>query len=460
MNRRALSSVCLYIIEIYLFIFAAFVAVRIWQPTIPFQTFKALTFGSILFLGPLYLYKGLYSFSNWLIWDELRSIFRIIFTMLVVAMAVKIFIASHVRTRTIITMFTLFGAFDLSVRILFRSIPFIQRAIRRNVIIVGTPHRIKQLQNRFSQHRFISYHVMGYVTKEAQNAIGYTYLGAIAHIEEIIASFKERGIVLDEIVVASETNDELSRIREIDLDQMPPIKFVPPAYMMMNYSTTTQDLDGVILVSSGSLIAHPGIRAFKRVSDFVIALCALIVSLPLFLFCMLLIKRESNGPIFYTQKRIGYKGKHFKMYKFRTMYTDADTRLAELLASNREYEEEYKLYKKLTDDPRITRTGKILRDTSLDELPQLINILLGHMSLVGPRPYLAQEKEDMEKHYQTIIQAKPGLTGMWQVSGRSDIKFKSRLLLDVYYVHNYSLSMDIQLLLRTISVLISRKGSR
>ncbi len=152
----------------------------------------------------------------------------------------------------------------------------------------------------------------------------------------------------------------------------------------------------------------------KRIFDFILSLCALVVLSPLLLIVCLAIKIETKGPAIFTQMRIGKNGKLFKLYKFRTMVMGADEKLKELLQNDKEARMEYKINKKLKNDPRITKVGKFLRNTSIDELPQLLNVLKGDMSLIGPRPYLPREKEDMVGYYDYIIQNKPGITGLWQ----------------------------------------------
>ena len=165
------------------------------------------------------------------------------------------------------------------------------------------------------------------------------------------------------------------------------------------------------------------------------------------------------GPIFFSQERIGKNGKLFKMYKFRTMVKDADKKLEELLENDERARREYKKYKKLKNDPRVTRFGKFLRKTSLDEFPQFFNVLKGQMTLVGPRPYLPKEKEDMGEYYSYIIQHKPGITGYWQIAGRNDVSFEDRVDIDFKYHYKKSLTNDIKILLITVLVTIKRKGA-
>ena len=168
---------------------------------------------------------------------------------------------------------------------------------------------------------------------------------------------------------------------------------------------------------------------------------------------------KDNGPIFYTQERIGQNGKIFKMYKYRSMVVGADEKLEKYLEENEEAREEYKKYKKLKNDPRITIIGKILRKTSLDEFPQFINVLKGDMSLVGPRPYLPREKEEMNGFFNYITSCKPGITGFWQVNGRSEVTFTDRLSMDMNYYYSHNLKLDIKLLFKTISKIVKKDGA-
>lgn len=168
---------------------------------------------------------------------------------------------------------------------------------------------------------------------------------------------------------------------------------------------------------------------------------------------------KDEGPIFYTQERIGKNGKIFKMYKYRSMVIGADEKLTKYLEENEDAREEYKKYKKLKNDPRITVIGKILRKTSLDEFPQFINVLKGDMSLVGPRPYLPREKEDMNGFFKYITSCKPGITGFWQVNGRNDVTFTDRLSMDMNYYYNHNLKLDIKLLIKTLVKVFKKEGA-
>ena len=202
-------------------------------------------------------------------------------------------------------------------------------------------------------------------------------------------------------------------------------------------------------------------KLIKRIVDIIGGLVGTILLIPItiVLYIVTLFSKENKGPLFFEQLRIGKNGKEFRLYKFRSMVMHADEKLWEYLNNNPEAKEEYKRYKKLKEDPRITKLGKFLRKTSLDEFPQFINVLKGDMSLVGPRPYLLREVKDMKEYYYYIVKDKPGLTGPWQVAGRSNIDFEERLELDYKYVINKSLKKDFIILMKTIAAVFKKEGA-
>ena len=201
-------------------------------------------------------------------------------------------------------------------------------------------------------------------------------------------------------------------------------------------------------------------RIIKRTFDICVSLVGLLFLLPIALVIKIAyLLSKDTVPIFFTQDRIGKNGKLFKFYKFRSMCKDADEVLFKALKENKELREEYDLNKKLKNDPRITKVGKIIRKLSIDELPQLINILKGDMTLIGNRPYLPREKEDMGVYFEDIVKTKPGLTGYWQVSGRSNTSFNDRLILERYYSRHCSLWLDVKIFFKTFKVVLFGKGA-
>ena len=202
-------------------------------------------------------------------------------------------------------------------------------------------------------------------------------------------------------------------------------------------------------------------KFIKRFVDIIAGIVGVILLIPITIIVGIIrfIKKENDGPLFYEQLRIGKNGKQFRMYKFRSMCVNADEKLKEYLEQNDEAKKEYQKYKKLKCDPRITRVGKILRATSLDEFPQLINVLKGDMSLVGPRPYLPREQKEMGEFYIGITRVKPGITGPWQIMGRSNIEFEDRLKMDWEYAKKGSIVQDFKILLKTFTKVINKDGA-
>jgi undecaprenyl-phosphate galactose phosphotransferase len=201
-------------------------------------------------------------------------------------------------------------------------------------------------------------------------------------------------------------------------------------------------------------------RFIKRTFDLVISVLLMPLVLPLVCLIAVVIKLDSKGPIFYSHTRWGRDQRPIRVYKFRSMYLDAANRLEGILRADPVAKQEWDTFHKLKNDPRITRVGFLLRTTSLDELPQFFNVFLGKMSLVGPRPVL---QEELEKHYKEFadyyFMVKPGITGLWQVSGRNDLDYEERVKLDTWYVLNWSLWLDVQILFKTISVVVKGEGA-
>ena len=202
-------------------------------------------------------------------------------------------------------------------------------------------------------------------------------------------------------------------------------------------------------------------KIIKRIFDLLCSIIGLIFLIPLTIIVKILYMATGDfKSIFFTQKRIGINGKEFKLFKFRTMIPNADEKLKQILKENEELNDEYKKNKKLKNDPRITKIGKILRKISLDELPQVLNIFSGSMTVIGNRPYLPREKDEMGEDYDIIVSTKPGLTGYWQVNGRSNTTFKERLKLEKYYSENCSLKMDIKIFFKTFKVVFFGNGAK
>jgi len=231
---------------------------------------------------------------------------------------------------------------------------------------------------------------------------------------------------------------------------------IPDLFGMPSLWVSGRDLGGVLGLEVTKNLLFWRNRLLKRILDLILALLAMPLVLVSFVIVGLLIRIDSPGPVFFLQERPGERGRPFKIWKFRTMHVDAERRLNSL---SPEFLEEFWRYGKIRNDPRITRVGYWLRKYSLDELPQIINVLRGEMSLVGPRPYLFSQLKQLGLYSNEIFSVKPGLTGLWQISGRSEVTTEERVSMDTYYIRNWSIWMDLYILARTVWVVLTRKGA-
>ena len=238
------------------------------------------------------------------------------------------------------------------------------------------------------------------------------------------------------------------------------IEFLPTANAFPVFGSRAVTFDGLGGLEMVNQARKRVLRFQKWALDRILALVAFVFAIPFFVVIPLLVKLTSRGPVFYRQERLGRGGKPFRVWKFRSMYADADERLQRLIAENPAMADEWANHFKLSDDPRVTPFGRFLRRTSLDELPQLFNVLCGEMALIGPRPIVEGEVEYYGTSYETFSSVRPGITGLWQVSGRSDTDYDRRVALDTYYVLNWSPWLDIWILLRTVLAVLLMRGAR
>jgi exopolysaccharide biosynthesis polyprenyl glycosylphosphotransferase len=274
-------------------------------------------------------------------------------------------------------------------------------------------------------------------------------LGAIADLEHVIHDF-----AVDEIIIAlpSRRREQVTRLVDRGFRRPVKIKFVTGIGELLPERLEVQRIAGRSYIGFTPVAE---VSWLKRALDMIVVSLGLIVISPLLGLISLAIVLDSRGPIFYGQERVGKDGRHFRMLKFRSMVTDADRRLAAL----KEHNEVSGPMFKMRRDPRVTRVGRFIRRWSLDELPQLFNVLRGEMSLVGPRPPVPSEVSEYEEWQLGRLRAVPGLTGLWQVSGRSEVSFHDMVRLDLHYIRNWSLSLDIEILLRTIPAVLTSRGA-
>jgi Undecaprenyl-phosphate galactose phosphotransferase WbaP len=234
---------------------------------------------------------------------------------------------------------------------------------------------------------------------------------------------------------------------------------IPDFFSITNIWMSVRDFEGILGLATSQKLKMPWNLGIKRCIDLSIVVAGGILILPALLLFALLIKLSSPGPVLYGHTRLGLKGKHFKAYKFRSMVVDAEEQLELMLESDPRIREEWERNHKLKNDPRVTKIGRFLRRTSFDEFPQLFNILRGEMSLVGPRPVVDTEVAKYGENYDRIFSVKPGLTGLWQVSGRSDTDYDERVAFDSYYLQSWSVWLDLWILYKTVGVVIRGKGA-
>jgi exopolysaccharide biosynthesis polyprenyl glycosylphosphotransferase len=326
-----------------------------------------------------------------------------------------------------------------------------------SVLVVGANEEAQAIAAQLQENPRTGVWIAGFaddqLSQGSQVLPGTAVLGPIDSVAGLV---RQHGI--QEIVIASTA---LSRQQLLDLfqtfgaDEDITIRMSSGLYEIMTTGVEVQEIGNVPLLSISKVRLTGGESFLKRVLDLLVSSVMLLVFAPLMLVIAAAVKFDSPGPVLYRRRVIGVGGKMFCALKFRTMYTDADVRLARDAELRREFEENYKL----KDDPRITRTGRLLRRISLDELPQLWNVLRGQMSLVGPRMITSEERARYGKWRMNLTTVKPGITGLWQVSGRSDLSYEERVRLDMHYIRNYSLWLDLHLLYQTIPVVLNGHGA-
>jgi Undecaprenyl-phosphate galactose phosphotransferase WbaP len=238
------------------------------------------------------------------------------------------------------------------------------------------------------------------------------------------------------------------------------VQFIPDLVALPSQGVYANELDGMLALEVRRGLYSRGNQLAKRLIDVTLSTVGIVLLAPLLLALYIWVKVDSRGPALYRSERIGQRGQVFACLKYRSMHLDAEKRLEEVLRQDEILRREYERFHKLDDDPRLTRAGRIMRRFSLDELPQLYNVLKGEMSLVGPRPYLTRELEAMGTYREAILEAKPGITGHWQVSGRSNVTFQDRLEMEAHYVRNWSIWWDIVILVQTVAAVLRREGAR
>ncbi|WP_081698363.1 undecaprenyl-phosphate galactose phosphotransferase WbaP [Meiothermus taiwanensis] len=291
--------------------------------------------------------------------------------------------------------------------------------------------------------------------KQGREIGGVPVLGGLERAWE----FAQMGVQHAIIAMPGVPRDRLLQLLEAHGGTFPHLILIPDLFGFSSLWLTTRDLGGVLGLELRQRLLLPGPRLVKRVIDIALVIAFALPVALLLAIIGLLIRLDSPGSVFYGQWRVGLSGNRFRAWKFRSMVRDADRLLAEYLQRHPELKAEWEHDQKLKNDPRVTRVGRFLRKTSLDELPQLWNVLKGEMSLVGPRPIVDEEIKRYGSHFSLYAKVRPGLTGLWQVSGRNDTTYAERVAMDVYYVRNWSPWLDLYILARTVWVVLFGKGA-
>lgn len=407
------------------------------------RLFKATATGSLLIVAAAFLYRGGFEFRAF---SYARGVFVVDFFLVLVSVG--------------------------AIRFVTRSAQTLARQRQINLIptlVVGRGPEAALFIREMRERPALGYRVIGVVdtqTPEAHQAGNYEGVPVIATLESLPDAIRDSGA--NEVIIADPqvSGDALFEVM-MRCGRRRGVEFrIAPS--LFNCLPRKTEIDQIGVLPMIRLFREPlssGARMLKRTFDIVCAALAIVLLFPLWLLLALLIKLDSKGPVFYTQERVGMDGRLFLLYKFRTMIADADPEL------HREYQRAFiagraeanlgnaqKPTYKLFADPRITRVGKLLRRTSLDEVPQLLNVLMGDMSVVGPRPPIPYEVEAYELWHRKRLDMKPGLTGLWQVSGRNRLPFEEMVRLDLFYIENWSLLLDLKIILRTGFVMIGREG--
>ena len=405
------------------------------------RIFKATAVGSLLIVAAAFLYRGGFEFRAF---SYARSVFVTDF------------------------FFVLIGVGAL--RLFMRAVQMFVRSRQINLIptlVVGRGPEASVFIKEMRERPSLGYRVIGVVdTRSVDSHLTYEdvpVIGTLESLPEVIRDSGANEVIIADADVNADTLFEVmmrcGRRRGVEF------RIAPSLFSCLPRKT---EIDQIGVLPMIRLFREPlssGTRILKRTFDLTVAALAIVLLLPLWLLIALLIKLDSKGPVFYTQERVGMDGRLFLLYKFRTMKAGADPEL------HREYQKAFiagraeanvgndsKPTYKLLSDPRITRIGKILRRTSLDEVPQLLNVLSSDMSIVGPRPPIPYEVEAYELWHRKRLDMKPGLTGLWQVSGRNRLPFEEMVRLDLFYIENWSLLLDLKIILRTGFVMIGREG--
>lgn len=394
------------------------------------------------------------------IWKEARGIFKAVFISSLILGFTIFVLKYHFVSRIFILSFSLSDFFLVIAARAFvrKAILFFNRKIERFriILIVGTGEHAMSIARKVKKHEDLGMRILGFLSITDSGPMeklnGYPILGLANGLQKVLETE-----VLDEVIFAV-SQEELKRMEDLfflceerGITARLAINF-PPHLIA---KTHLEDLDGLPLLTFTTTPKNELLLLLRRVFDLIGSFALILILSPVLLLIILLIRFDSPGPAIYRQIRSGLNGRRFTFYKFRSMGQGAGAKREELGAFNLMTGPVFKM----KNDPRVTRVGRFLRKTSLDELPQLFNVLRGDMSFVGPRPPIPEEVEKYEGWQRRRLSMKPGITGLWQVSGRNQIDFDQWMKLDLEYIDNWSLWLDFKILLKTIPAVIFGRGA-
>ena len=466
--RKLFSSLIFLLSDLLMLLLSFFLAywARTWLlPTLgflspgffPLDHFAKLSY--ILFVFTLvFFYERLYS-DPLDPYEEFLHLVRGLF-LSVILISVFVYFSGliEVFARTILFMMPIWGAILLPLgRGMTRRILNKSGFSRRNCALVGKEEAVASFLSNQKALRRLGFRIAGWFGK-SNGKCTLVNLGNWHELEEITQAEK-----LDSLFILAEGlgDDELKPLVNRSEHLVAELRIVPKVGPMYGLATEIEYLEDQLLLKNRNNLFSAWNRLVKRLFDLIASFfLLLLLCLPL-LIVSLVIRIDSRGPVFFKQDRFGRFGKTFRLWKFRTMYPDNEKRLERFLADHPKQRDEWREFKKIKSvaDPRVTRAGWWLRRFSVDELPQLWQVFIGEMSLVGPRPYLLREQEEIRDSAAIIFRVKSGLTGLWQIRGRNELPFRERVRLDEYYVRNWSLSLDMLILLKTFMVVVKGKGA-
>ncbi len=404
----------------------------------------------LLFLYPfVFAYEGLYT-KRLTDWEERRRCLRGVVIGSALLTIILFMVRLWIVSRFVVLLSAIFGAVLVPLfRTVLKRLLVKLHLFQQPLVIIGSGSASQLLEKELGTHSTMGYVVVSRIARSDPEQTVDTLLEQA----EIPAGAQV-------IVLADCFNEqELRRIFEYAEKRFAEMMVLPGLSLLVSSTAEVEQIGSLLVLKYRYNLLRPVNIWTKLVFEFVLSLVLTLILLPLFGVLALLVKFSSPGPVFFRQPRVGKGGRIFTCLKFRTMYQDAEQRLQELLQHNPAVRQEWEQFARITDDPRVTPIGRFLRRFSLDELPQLFNVLRGEMALVGPRPYLVSEMPKVGDYLKTIVRVRPGLSGLWQVSGRADLPFRERIILDEFYIRNWSLWLDFSILVRTVKAVLTGRGA-